>query len=83
MAGIGPSFAKTLVVEMGIRSVEELKQLKLNNYQQIGNCIFFDIFWSLKGLKYLEELKQRIPRAEMTELEVFLNLFWWIFLRKL
>ena len=64
--GIGPKIANKLVNEMGIMSIEELKKRKdelqtnklplMNKKQQIG-------------LKYYDELLERIPRNEMLEHE--------------
>ena len=57
VAGIGPAKARELYEE-GITSIEELRkhQDKLTKAQKIG-------------LKYVEEFEQRIPRAEIKQLE--------------
>jgi DNA polymerase beta len=60
--GIGPKLAKKLVNEEKIKSVEQLRQafskkkVKLTNQQEIG-------------LKYFDEMEQKIPRDELTKFE--------------
>ncbi|KAJ3074724.1 hypothetical protein HK102_005733, partial [Quaeritorhiza haematococci] len=57
VSGIGPVAAKKFVSE-GIDTIQKLRQnkAKLNHHQQIG-------------LKYFEEIEERIPRSEMVEWE--------------
>jgi len=50
--GIGPSAAKKMVIEEGVRTLEDLKNVKLTHHQQIG-------------LKYFEDLTQKVPRSEI------------------
>jgi DNA polymerase beta len=64
--GIGPIKAKELVEKYGIKSIEELRERQeevLNVVQKIG-------------LKYYEEIEQKIPRAEIDEYNnIFANVF--------
>ena len=55
--GVGPSQAKKWV-DMNYTSIEDLTNVKLTKYQQLG-------------LKYFDDLEQRIPRSEM---DIFYNL---------
>ncbi len=55
--GIGPIKAKELVEKYGIKSIEELRERQdevLNDVQKIG-------------LKYYEDIEERIPRSEIDE----------------
>ena len=54
VSGIGPASARKFVTEHKINSIDDLRKntALLNNHQQIG-------------LKYLEELEERIPRDEV------------------
>jgi len=58
VSGIGPVFAHKLVYEQGVLTLEDLvdKDIKLNHHQQLG-------------LQYFQEFKEKIPRAELQELE--------------
>uniref|UniRef100_A0A8C7UXK9 DNA polymerase n=1 Tax=Oncorhynchus mykiss TaxID=8022 RepID=A0A8C7UXK9_ONCMY len=58
VTGIGPAAARKFFDE-GVKTLEDLKKIehKLNHHQQIG-------------LKYFEEFEKRIPRSEMTKMEV-------------
>uniref|UniRef100_A0A4W5QZP9 DNA polymerase n=1 Tax=Hucho hucho TaxID=62062 RepID=A0A4W5QZP9_9TELE len=58
VTGIGPAAARKFFDE-GVKTLEDLKKIehKLNHHQQIG-------------LKYFEEFEKRIPRTEMTKMEV-------------
>jgi DNA polymerase beta len=64
--GIGPIKAKELVEKYGIKSIEELRQRQdevLNAVQKIG-------------LKYYEDIEERIPRSEIDEYNnMFSSLF--------
>jgi DNA polymerase beta len=59
VTGIGPAAARKFVFEDGIKSLDDLRKnfSKLNKHQQIG-------------LKYFEEFNERIPRAEVAQIEV-------------
>jgi DNA polymerase beta len=58
VSGIGPAFAKKLVYEEGVRTLQDIvtKNIKLNHHQQIG-------------LKYFDAFEQRIPRDEIKQLK--------------
>ncbi|KAL6052515.1 DNA polymerase [Balamuthia mandrillaris] len=58
VSGIGPAAARKLVTEHGVRTLEDLENMKdhLNHHQKIG-------------LKYYHEFNERIPRKEMECLE--------------
>ena len=64
--GIGPIKAKELVEKYGIKNIEELRQRQdevLNVVQKIG-------------LKYYEEIEERIPRSEIDEYNnIFSSIF--------
>ncbi|XP_074648404.1 DNA polymerase beta-like [Tubulanus polymorphus] len=57
VTGIGPAAAQKLVSE-GVKSIDDLRKNldKLNHHQQIG-------------LRHFEDFEERIPRAEMEQLE--------------
>jgi len=60
--GIGPSVATSLAQKYGITTIEQLKARPdlLNDKQRLG-------------LKYVDELRERIPRGEMTKHKTFLQ----------
>ena len=58
--GIGPSLARTLVDDRGVRSIEDLRKPAIQAMLSANSKI---------GLKLLSDLEQRIPRAEVVELE--------------
>ncbi|XP_070545125.1 DNA polymerase beta-like [Ptychodera flava] len=62
VTGIGPAAARKLVVEDGIKTIEELKNHtdKLNHHQKIG-------------VKHFDDFEQRIPRSEMDELNAVIQ----------
>ncbi|EFA74984.1 hypothetical protein PPL_12018 [Heterostelium album PN500] len=57
VSGIGPAIAKKLVEE-GVTSIEKLRKISttLNHHQQVG-------------LKYFEDIEQRVPRDEIEKIE--------------
>mmetsp|Transcript_16687 Transcript_16687/g.23191 ORF Transcript_16687/g.23191 Transcript_16687/m.23191 type:complete len:656 (-) Transcript_16687:1435-3402(-) len=56
VTGVGPSAAKALIAQ-GVKTLDDLKNIpNLTHHQQLG-------------LKYLDELELRIPRAEMVQME--------------
>lgn len=58
ISGVGPSAAAKWVKDLGLRSLEELREssaVSLNHHQKVG-------------LQYFEEFRSRIPRAEVTAL---------------
>lgn len=59
VTGIGKSHAKKLVKE-GFTDIKSLNKAKLTHHQEIG-------------LKYYEDLKERIPRKEMVLMDRYLN----------
>ncbi|XP_072164919.1 DNA polymerase beta-like [Diadema setosum] len=62
VSGIGPVAARKLVMEDGIMSIEDLRKNadKLNHHQQIG-------------LRHFEDFERRIPRDEVTRMEVIIK----------
>ncbi|KAF7666191.1 hypothetical protein LDENG_00117170 [Lucifuga dentata] len=60
VTGIGPAAARKFFDD-GVRTIKDLKKIehKLNHHQKIG-------------LKYFEEFEERIPRAEMEEMETLI-----------
>jgi len=59
VSGIGPCNASRFVYELGVRNLDDLRNVKLTRHQAIG-------------LKYFEEFELRIPREEMIKHEKLL-----------
>eukprot|EP01094_Clydonella_sp_ATCC50884_P003292 TRINITY_DN1254_c0_g1_i1.p1 TRINITY_DN1254_c0_g1~~TRINITY_DN1254_c0_g1_i1.p1 ORF type:complete len:349 (+),score=125.50 TRINITY_DN1254_c0_g1_i1:217-1263(+) len=59
ITGVGPSAARKWVTQENVRSLDDLKKVKLNHHQSIG-------------VKYFSEFEERIPRAEMELLESYI-----------
>ena len=64
--GIGPVKARRLVEDVGITSIEDLRQRVMEMPALLDNA-------QKIGLKYYEEFNERIPRTEMEAHEAFLE----------
>ena len=64
--GIGPAKARDLITKHGIKTIDALRSAAATNVELLTHA-------QTVGLKFLDDLKKRIPRAEMEKHEAYVR----------